>query len=99
MSPLLLLLLCTSASAGEIGDYEVTSRDFPFVDPSRCRQANFCGLSSEWDLKFGRPIPATAYYPGNATHSFDVTGMNVLIYGAKRSGDEFHQMLTNISSA
>ena len=40
--------------SGSIGDHEVTRRDFPFVDPSRCRQPDFCGLSSEWDLKFGR---------------------------------------------
>ena len=85
-----------------MGIYQVTRRDFPFVDASRCRHLDYCGLSPEWDLKFGRVIPATAYFPGNATHTFTgnvISPMNVLIFGALTQNDQFHQILTNISSA
>eukprot|EP01083_Nonionella_stella_P020848 57840_1 len=95
----LLFLSFLHGTTASFGTYEVTRRDFPFVDASRCRQPDFCGLSLEWDLKFGRPIAATAYFPGNATHTFNVSNMNVLIFGALKGNDKFNDILTNISSA
>ncbi len=51
-----LLFLLQIAKTQIIGQYQVTKIDYPFVDPSRCRHPDFCGLSPEWDLKFGRVL-------------------------------------------
>ncbi len=60
MSNVLLLVflfkIITYVNTQIIGTYQVTKRNYPFVDPSRCRHPDFCGRSPEWDLKFGRVL-------------------------------------------
>ena len=51
---LLLLLNNINVNASSIGTYGVTRRDFPFVDPTRCRIPDYCGIAEEWNIKFGR---------------------------------------------
>lgn len=50
----ILLTMINYVFANTIGTYGVTRRDYPFVDPTRCRIPDYCGIAEEWDIKFGR---------------------------------------------
>lgn len=86
----------------QVGDIsEITSRYFGFSDASRCRQSQFCGVSMEWDLKFGRLIDTTIYYPANSTQStVNNPGwkMNTIIVAMPSSKDSYDELCKQLAS-
>lgn len=95
-----VLILTIYQAQSNLNNFAVESTLFDFVDPDRCRIKEYCGKSTEWDLKFGRKIDASAFFPSdeNGQPLMSDRGFPVVVFGVDAGHDTYDQLSTKIAS-